>query len=188
MAHKGGARLTRHYTDRQRDALLKAVLVDGISQREAERRAIDGTLEPGLAPFGRPRFIYSLIRRGRADFEAGNDEALDFGHASELRRLYLLALAKSRQLDTSADVAEIARHAKAVGEAHKALRAHATTPKTKPKPQASAREATNHGAEPQQAEDVLAGLVSIAGATPNTANTDDNADGGERGPVASVAR
>lgn len=189
MANSGGARLTKHYTREQVDALLDAVLVQGISQAEVERRAMAGTLKEGLAPFGRPRFIYQLIRRGRDQFEAGNDDALDSGHGRELKRLYLLALKKARSLDEKADVAEIARHAKAVGEAHKALRGAETKPRApKAKPSASDREPET---TPQSQEDVLASLRALVN-TPNqpsgNVNTPAVAQGEAGGPVPSLAR
>ena len=46
--------VTRRYTDPQRDAIVHAVLVDGLSRGEARRLAEAGKLADGLAPFRIP--------------------------------------------------------------------------------------------------------------------------------------
>ena len=46
--------VTRRYTEPQRDAIVHAVLVDGLSRGEAQRRAEAGTLADALAPFRIP--------------------------------------------------------------------------------------------------------------------------------------
>lgn len=188
MAHTNGARLTRVYTDTERQAILKAHLVDGLAIAEAERRAMAGTLVAGMGPFGRRRFGYSIIKQGRESFEATNDVALDSGTAGELKRLHRLALARTRELDDTSDVAEIARRAKALAETHRALRgAPSNTTRAKPKASASEQQAET---VPQSAADTLAQLIKLANTAPSPtadANTGDNAAGEARGPVPSHA-
>lgn len=180
MATNGSARLTRTYTDEQRQAVLEAHLVEGLSMAETERRAIAGTLRPDLGPFGRPRFIYTVISKGRERYEAENETALDSGAGAELRRLTRLALAKARELGPDSDPAEIARRAKALADTHRALRGAGT----KPKARASDREPENHDAEPATPEqNTLTSLLTAAKAKPR-AKPRENAPK----PVVSLAR
>lgn len=191
MAHKSGARLTRQYTDEEVNALLHAVLVDGLRQSEAERRAIAGTLKPGLAPFGRPRFAYPLIRRGRERFEATNDQALDSGAGTELKRLTRLALAKARELDKDSDPAEIARRAKALAETHKALRGAEGKTRAPTNQKARDSERVNETETKAQSQaDVLAQLSQLAAQRDTASTTPITQDSGVnegRGPVPSLA-
>lgn len=165
MATNGSARLTRSYTDAQRRAVLEAHLIDGLSMAETERQAIAGTLRPDIGPFGRPRFVYSVIAKGREQYEASNAQALDSGATGELERLTRLALARARELDKTADPAEIARRAKALAETHKALRGSTQSSKAA-KPKASNREPQTETTAQSQ-PDTLAQLVGLAN-TPST--------------------
>lgn len=182
MATNSGARLTRTYTDQQRRAVLEAHLVDGLSMAETERQAIAGTLRPDLGPFGRPRFVYSVIAKGREQFEATNAEALDSGSTNELQRLTRLALARARELDKDSDPAEIARRAKALADTHRALRGAEgkTRPSQQPKARDNASENTNETKAQSQA-DVLAQLSQLANernTAPETTNTQDSGQDG----------
>lgn len=192
MAENRSARLTKTYTDQQRQAVLHAHLVEGLSIAETERLAMAGKLGDGLEPFGRPRFGYSIVSHGRETYEAQNPDALDSGSNAELKRLTRLALAKARELDSTSDVAEIARRAKALAETHRALRGAETKQRATKREKPSDREAEKTGEPtPQSQADVLAQLTGLADqrhTAPTEAYTEDEAGEEARGPVRSLAR
>ena len=156
MAANHGARLTRIYTDPQRQAMLKAHLVDGMSIADAERAAMAGRL--GLPPFGRRRFGYNIIREGRETFEAKNDEALEAGTAKALRDAQLANLKALRGLPVDADPEKRARLAKALADAQRARGPVVSRAKAKAK--AGAVEAETP--RTPQPPDVLGELVNLA--------------------------
>jgi transposase-like protein len=115
------ARFVARYTDQQKDALLKAVLVDGLSIAEAARRAPHGRL--GVDAFDVNRqYAYDLVKKGRDGYEERNPEALELATANELRRLHRLNLKRSRGLTEASDPDEIKRAAQALSATRSAMR------------------------------------------------------------------
>lgn len=152
MAGNQGARLTRTYTDQQRQAMLKAVLSDGMGIAEAERAAMNGLL--GLPPFGRRRFGYPIIYNGRETYETKNEEALEAGTAKALKDAHLANLRALRALGEDADPAERARVAKALADTHRA--------RGQVNPKGRSRKAEAPSEAPAKGEDVLGQLVQLA--------------------------
>ena len=63
--------VTRRYTDPQRDSIVRAVLVDGLSRGEARRLAEAGKLADGLAPFRIPySSTVAMVKRASESFFA----------------------------------------------------------------------------------------------------------------------
>lgn len=121
MSH--GARFTKRYSDEQKTAFLRAVLVEGMAVQEAMRRAADGRL--GVPAFeGRgTHWGYTLRNTYAAAFEAMNDEALAAATQRELRAAHLANLKALRELPADADPARRASAAKALRETQRAMEA-----------------------------------------------------------------
>jgi hypothetical protein len=152
-----GARFTKRYTDEQKTAFLKAVLVDGLAVQEAMRRAADGRL--GVPAFeGRgTHWGYTLRNTYAAAFEAMNDEALAAATQRELRAAHLANLKALRELPADADPARRASAAKALRETQRAMEApsaRGVAPKRKAEPEP---------AKPEKPDGTLGELLAMAG-------------------------
>lgn len=156
-ASTSAARFTRHFTDAQKNAFLTAVLVNGHTIAAARRMAKAGQL--GVPAFEIGTYAYRLVDRSRDSFEAINDDALAKSTRDELKRLHRLALAKSRTLAKTTDVAEIARVAKALAETERALNTNA---KKQAAPKTSAKPATANEPTPDTGANVVASLLDHA--------------------------
>lgn len=163
------ARFIKRYTDQQKDALLKAVLVDGLTVAEATRRAPQGRL--GIEPFTVNRlYAYDIVNGGREGYEERNPEALELATTHELRRLHRLNLKRSRGLNETSDPDEVKRVAMALAATQRALGPQG-------KPTRARGESTTQPTEPtekseSQSADVLSQLLSH-GETPRKAKNAD---------------
>lgn len=126
------ARFTRRLSDSQRDAALKAVLTDGHSVKEAQRRAANGQL--GVPAFQLTDTFYATARKHRAEYEARDETKRDLAIDDELARIVALALDNSRKLTAKSTPEDIARHAKTLATVKRAAREASTRPKAKPAP------------------------------------------------------
>lgn len=123
----GKERHSNRFTQAQKDAILKHVLIDGHTPAQAWRAAKAGQL--GIPAFDPgQRHIYTLIKRGRESFEHEHSEALANTTHAALIRLHRLALNRALALNEDTDVAEIAKTAKTLAETERAL--NASQPKT----------------------------------------------------------
>jgi hypothetical protein len=118
----GKERHSHRFTQAQKDAILKAVLIDQMTPAAAWRAGKAGQL--GLPAFDTgQRHVYTIVRRGRETFESENSSALANTTHDALIRLHRLALNHALGLDDTSDLAEIAKAAKTLSETEKALRA-----------------------------------------------------------------
>lgn len=156
MSH--GARFTRIYTDEQREAFLRAILVDGMGVREAMRAAREGRL--GIPAFtGRGEFWgYTLRDTHREKFEATNDDAIERGTREALRKAHLANLKALRELGDDADPAERSRLAKALAESDKARKTQKAAPARRREP-----DVPQNGSEAPKADGTLGELLKLAG-------------------------
>jgi hypothetical protein len=121
----GKERHSHRFTQAQKDAILKAVLIDQMTPAQAWRAAKAGTL--GMPAFDTgQRHVYTIVRRGREAFESENSTALANTTHDALIRLHRLALNHALALNDTSDLAEIAKAAKTLAETEKALRAKPT--------------------------------------------------------------
>jgi hypothetical protein len=104
------ARFIRKYSEAEKDALMKAVFVDGITVAEAVRRAPQGRLDVPAFTLNL-QYAYDIVKTGRDGYEERNPEALELATANELRRLHRLNLKRSRGLTEASDPDEIKRAA-----------------------------------------------------------------------------
>lgn len=101
------ARFTRQYTDVQKDALLSAVILDGLTVAEAVRRANAGTL--GLPAFKLDRlYAYQLVKQGREAFRLRNPAALHKTIDTLLTELAGLAVNQAEDVVARAKKGDIA--------------------------------------------------------------------------------
>jgi hypothetical protein len=145
-------RFIHRFSDEQKDAILKARLVDRLRVPEIQRRARDGQL--GVPAFEIGDYAYQVIKRGQADYEERNDDALAQSTADTLKAAHRANLKALRGLGDDADPGERARLAKHVAETWRAMGAAGA----KPKP-------VRQKAEPvavADGDDVLAGLLKNA--------------------------
>lgn len=170
MAHNANTAQARHttrLTQAQKDALLKAHLLDGVNVRECQRMARRGELDTPAFEIG--DYAYDVIKHGRESFEERHPEALAKSTRAAIRRLHKRNLAKARALDGSTDPAENARVAKALAETYKAVQATEARPNAHAK--AKAEPGYNQGPEPSDApktDDPLSNLLAMTGAAPKS--------------------
>lgn len=149
----GAARFTRRLTDKQRDAILRAVLIDGHSVAETIRMANDGRL--GVPAFKLGTYAYDIVRDGRETFEASNEEALSRAIELEMRGAETDALANVRAIrkalkrDGTGDTDQLRRHVANLAGIRKARREAGALPK--PGQKTKPEKALNPNAEPSQA-------------------------------------
>jgi hypothetical protein len=160
MAEQSQARFTMHFTEAQKTAILRSVLVDGRSVAETIRMAKTGRL--GMPAFDIGRYAYQLVRKNRESFEAREPEALTAAIDHELKGAELDILANLRAIrrpfkrDGTDNVEALKRAALALSALRKARREAQTTTKTKPRAEA------NPSAEPNASvnTDVIGTLLS----------------------------
>jgi hypothetical protein len=163
MASTGAARFTAHFTDAQKEAIMRAVLVEGMTVADAMRGAAAGTL--GVPAFTIGRYAYDLVKDGRERYEANNDSALHHSIDVEMKALEIAALKHARATrarlkgDGSDSPDAIAKAAKALSDTRRARR-DTQGAKTKPAPVQTAGE--NHAAKPKS-DDALSNLLGLAG-------------------------
>lgn len=196
-SNRGAARYTAHYTEAERNAYLEAVITLGIKpETEVMRRAVAGTLKAGVGPFGKANksgklvFGYSITELYGEAYIARNpalqaeDTRATIAALHEANKREAKAIAES---DT-ATMADRTKAAKELAESMKALASIQPRDNAREKPQASAREPENQGAEP---DGQLAGLLALVN-TSNTPSAPVNTPAAQqdeaRGPVRSVAR
>jgi hypothetical protein len=163
------ARFIRKYSEAEKDALMKAVFVDGITVAEAVRRAPQGRLDVPAFTLNL-QYAYDIVKTGRDGYEERNPEALELATANELRRLHRLNLKRSRGLTEASDPDEIKRAAQALSATRSAMRGPGGS-----KPRAHGENQTNPTApteKPSQSEDVLSRLLREDKA-PRTAKNED---------------
>lgn len=90
------SRFTTQYTAAQKTAILRAVLADGHTVAEARKMARAGQLDVPAFEIG--TYAYTLVRDGRAAFEAQDETALDRAVADELKGAELDILAELRAI------------------------------------------------------------------------------------------
>ncbi|HWK30110.1 MAG TPA: hypothetical protein VNS09_26300 [Solirubrobacter sp.] len=119
----------RHYPEPQREALLQAVVINGLSIAEAVRRAKAGTLGD-VSPFTIPySSAKTIVANGRDAFAVS---APDRAHGAIDRAALQLvgqALRAANQLADDADPVAIKRTADALVAARRALPPQPKTPK-----------------------------------------------------------
>lgn len=150
---------SRKYTNAQRDALLRAVVHDGLTIAEARQRAIDGGL-PGVDAFDIPYGSASdIVRRGRGLFEI--QVLRDVDHARTtldndalqlvgLAHLATEALRAKVRAGETPDPAAVRKAADAITSARRALG---------PQPRKPAKQPTTNGTEPEPVSPELAELL-----------------------------
>ena len=148
---------TRRYTPEQREALLQAVVINGLSVAEAVRRARAGEL-PGTGAFRIPyQSASTIINKGRDAFAVSAPHraraALDRAALTVVDH----ALKAARNLGDEANPAAIKRAADAITAARRAL------PPELPRPRKHAADATEADAvENGQPQGTLAELLKLA--------------------------
>jgi len=96
MASTGRARFTAHFTDAQKEAIMRSALVEGRTVADTIRAAKAGEL--GMPAFDIGRYAYQLVRDGRDRYEGQNDEALHRSIDDELHALEIAALSHARAI------------------------------------------------------------------------------------------
>jgi hypothetical protein len=158
----------RIYNDLQRQALLTAVVLDGLTIAEAQRRAIAGEL-PGTPAFNiKYNSAADIVRRGREAFEIralrdpeharktlDADALLVCGYA----HLATKAIEKAVKAGETPDAATVRKAADAITSARRALGPAPRKPAPKPEPE------TPHD---KPVNGVLAELINLA--TSNSAH------------------
>lgn len=176
MANKtnSAARFTRRYTDAQKQALLRAVVLDGHTVAEARKMARNGTL--GVPAFELSTTAYTIVRDNREQLEASNETALALAiqrelHDAELDALaHLRATRQSFKRDASGNPEPMRRATQALTAIQKARR-DAQKPGAKPKPAANTQtpEPTNTPA----ADDTVAELLKLRPKDARTGSLND---------------
>lgn len=171
------ARFTVNCTEAQKQAILKASILEGHKLSDVRRMAEAGQLDVPAFKIGPG--IYDLVRRNRDTFEAQNYEALAASTRTELQRLHRLNMADSRRLGKTTDPAERARVAKALAETHKALSTNTPRPGTKRTSDNAAQnnDTTNNTAT--KVDETLTNLVALADKKPRQ----DTTQGAETGSL-----
>jgi hypothetical protein len=171
MANTSRARFTAHFTDAQKEAILRSVLVDGRTVADTIRAAKAGEL--GMPAFDIGRYAYQLVRLGRDTFEAANDEALANAVEAELKALEIAAVNHSRatrrrlKLDGTDNPAQISEAAKALSAAKRARREATPALKAKAKPAAGSSQAPDQANTPKR-DDPLSSLLNLASTAPKS--------------------
>jgi hypothetical protein len=179
--NRGAARFTNRFTQAQKDALLRAVLIDGHTVKAARDMARAGQL--GVPAFEIGVYAYDVIKSGRDQFEQSNETALDLAIDAELKRTAAAALAHNRSLlasfkrDGTSDPDALRRSAQTLS-AIKRARREAANPRaaTKPKPAPvnTAGETEAYTVEPVN---VVADLLAKAGEGARTGSLGDARNG-----------
>jgi hypothetical protein len=160
----GASRFTSRYTDAQKDAILRAVLITGTTVAEAIKLAAAGQL--GVPAFTVGIYAYDIVKKGRDGFEADHEEALNLAVANELKAAELDALANIRTIrrglkrDVANDTSRLAAATRDLAQIRKARREANTAPRTSTKPQHSAKPDAYTGSETQHAVSVVADLLA----------------------------
>lgn len=165
MASTGRARFTAHFTDAQKEAVIRAVAVEGHTVADVIRKARAGEL--GLPAFDIGRYAYQLVRDGRERYEADHDDALHAGIDRELKALEIAALAHARAVrarlkgDGTDSPDAIAKAAQGLSATRKARRdTQGAAGKPKAKQSAVQTDNTNGAAKPNG--DPLSNLLGLA--------------------------
>lgn len=147
------ARWTQYYTEEQKNALLEAVLVDGMRVAPAVRLAAQGRLKGTPAVEWHKNYAYKVVARNRASYEAKNDQALALAIDRALHDAALGTLKQLRALNEKddPDPAKV----KATVLTLRTLKADLKKP---PKPKAE-----KPGPEKPVTGDVLGELLGLAG-------------------------
>lgn len=95
-SNSGAARFTTRYTDDQKQAILRAVLIDGHTVAQAIVMA--GVGELGVPAFAIGVYAYDVVKKGRDAFEAEHDDALTAAIEHELKGAEIDALATIRAI------------------------------------------------------------------------------------------
>jgi hypothetical protein len=161
---------TRRYSERQRDAVLRAVLVDGLSVAEAHRHAVAGEL-PGVPAFALTyRSAVAIVAKGRDSFDAQQLQdpaeahaALDDDALAIAGRTHqaVTILRRGDKLPDGLDLVALKKAADAVAATRRAL-----PPRRAPK----TTEPADQDAPPTQGDDVLARMLRGDFSGPNEAN------------------
>lgn len=154
-------RWSRKYTDAQREAFLRAVVLEDVPVAEAVRRAARGELGiPAFKVHG--RYAYQLVGKLRESFEVDNPEALQRGTKKSLKTAHVANLRALRALPFDADPTERTRLAKAVHDSLKLLDAPA-----KPAAKGTARASGGEDTPVAQSDPTLEGLLKLAPEPPD---------------------
>jgi hypothetical protein len=164
MSSTSGARFTAHYSDEQKGAIMRAVLVEGMTVADAIRAGRAGQL--GLPAFDIGRYAYQLVRLGRDQYEADHDSALHRSIDGELKALEIAALKHARATrarlkgDGSDSPDAIAKAARGLAETRKARRDTTRATKT---PAGTVQTAGENGSTTPKSQDALSNLLGLAG-------------------------
>lgn len=169
------ARFTKRYTDAEKQAILRSVIVERQSVVQTVRKAAAGEL--GVPAFDLNKtYAYEIVKREREAYEAQNTDALATGIDEAISRLAAKTLRMARTLERMAEPNpdEVRRTVQALKTARAALREP-----NAPKNDAPTLVQTNA----TQAPNVIETLLRNA-----PRNVAPKPESGARGPVRSPAR
>jgi hypothetical protein len=172
------ARFTSTYTQAQKDAVLRSVLVHGRSVAATITLAGQGKLD--VPAFDVGRYAYEIVKRGRDAYELEHEDALKAGGDDELRLAENAAVAHMRVIrhglkrDGTDNLDHMAKAAQNLAQIRKARR-EANPGQKPPKP-------ATQGAEPVNTPETADVLQRLVGLAPK------NGGKGARGAVRSTSR
>lgn len=175
--NNSAARFTRTYNQAQKQALLKAVLIDGHTVADARRMAQTGQL--GVPAFNLSTAAYSMVRDGREAFETTNETALARAIEREMHGAELDALAHIRATrqafnrDALANPEPLRRATLALAAIKKARRDTATRVKPQPNTANTATETPITPYTPSVVTDLLRHAPQTSGQSARTGSLTD---------------
>lgn len=147
---------------------MRSVLAEGRTVADTIRMAKAGEL--GMPAFDIGRYAYQLVRLGREQYEAGNEDALAHALEAELKALEIAAVQHSRAIrkrlkgDGSDNPEAIAKAAQSLSATKKARREAQNAHKaTKPKPAAGYNPPTE-----RPKDDPLTNLLAMTESAPKS--------------------
>lgn len=163
-ANSGAARFTTRFSQAQKDAILKAVILDGHTVKTARDMAKAGQLDVPAFEIG--TYAYDIVKNDREAFELANDSALDLAIDTELRKTAALALAHNRALralakrDGTDDPDAMKRSAQALSAIKRARREAGTGSNQRAKAKPAQVETTAEPVNTAKGASVVADLLS----------------------------
>jgi hypothetical protein len=155
----GQARFTTRYTQTEKDAILRAVLVEGHTVVKARQLAAQGEL--GVPAFEIGNYAYDVVRDGREGFESRDDAALDRAMAEDIRLDAIAALAHNRALRArlKGDGTDDPEALKRAATALHAIRKLRNEGKQAPRPKPGTVQTSDTGANTAPTGDTLTNLL-----------------------------
>lgn len=162
----GASRFTTRFTQAQKHAILKAVLIDGHTVKTARDMARAGQLDVPAFEIG--TYAYDIVKADREAFELANETALDLAIDAELRKTAGLALAHNRALlakarrDGTDDPDALKRSAQALSAIKRARREAQTGSNQRAKAKPAQVETTAETVNTDSGASVVASLLGKA--------------------------